>query len=311
VLEGVGFFKAHLELQNVGKKPLSILDRAPFVWTVRVTDPEGRKVKPNFVRSDVFSMPRRIRLKPGESRQVSVSKERATDVEIPGGGNVGLLDTTNQIWHLPIGRYRVSAVYFSRFREERDKPADAWSGEVSVPAVDIEVLPAAGAAAAEGTAWGKPRDGLRLGLAPARAVLGARDMNLKVRVWYENVGKEPREVPVHHAHVNAYRLMFAGEKEGKPFYVVHSLMVRTELIPPGRKTLKPGERFSEEFRFAAPPAGWKIRSVLPLRLPNFGAGESLTLRAGLCARFDPRGEKEWNAPDTLRSGAITVARAAR
>jgi hypothetical protein len=158
--------------------------------------------------------------------------------------------------------------------------------------------------------FGEPVGGLRLGLFPARATLREKETDLRVRLWYMNVGKEPVEIPVHNApQINAYRLMFAGEKDGKVFYVAASV-ARRKVLPPGPKTLQPGERFSEEILLSVPRAKEIVATLKPLALLPLNPGESLTLRAGVCPRIDPRGEKEWNDPATLKSGTILIVRLA-
>jgi len=97
----------------------------------------------------------------------------------------------------------------------------------------------------EGISWGEPSSSLCLGLGPDQNPLGEKGTTLKVSVWYKNVGDKPVTVPQHSAPgVNMYRLMFAGEKDGKPFYIGFAFQ-RSETIGPGRRELKPGERFSE------------------------------------------------------------------
>ncbi len=167
--------------------------------------------------------------------------------------------------------------------------------------------------------WGKPSGGLRVGLSPMKVTLKAGQTLFKVRVWYQNVGKKYTDVPVHKTpHLNSYRVMFAGYKAGKPFHAYY-FMERDEFCPPGKKRLRPGERFSEEFPLEAFASR---REALAARgkgkglhyfhgMPVLAGGESLTLRAGLCAGHDPADPKDWKAATTLRSGLVTVTRAGK
>ncbi len=159
-------------------------------------------------------------------------------------------------------------------------------------------------------AWGQAVGSLRLGLSPSVAMLDDKATTLRVRIHFENIGREPVGVPVHGAAgVNAWRLIFAAEKDGKVFYLSR-FFSRDETIPPGRKSLNPGERFSEEFLIAAPLSfGAVLTSPAPLRLEALEPGERLTLRVAICPHIAPQGAKEWNAPGTLKSGGITIQRA--
>ncbi len=47
----------------------------------------------------------------------------------------------------------------------------------------------------EGVAWGEPKGGLRLGLAPEAVNLAPSDRHFTVQVWFENCGDTPLEVP--------------------------------------------------------------------------------------------------------------------
>ena len=53
-------------------------------------------------------------------------------------------------------------------------------------------------------------NGLRVGLSPGRILLEPKETALKVRLHYENVGREPRKVPVHDdPAINCFRILFA------------------------------------------------------------------------------------------------------
>jgi hypothetical protein len=152
-----------------------------------------------------------------------------------------------------------------------------------------------------GIAWGEPLDGLRLGLAPDPASLFRDERDLKVTIWYENVSKETKQVPVQR-DLNVLRLMFAGEKDGQPFFADYR-MARLAITPARFEPLEPGKRLHEEFVLRLGEEWNGLRG-----LPALEPSKSLTLRAGLCARGDTEGEKSWKAEDTLRSGPITVRR---
>jgi RNA polymerase sigma factor (sigma-70 family) len=156
----------------------------------------------------------------------------------------------------------------------------------------------------EPIAWGEASNGLRLGLGPSRIEVGASASTFVVHVWYENVGKQARQVPVL-KNQNMYPLMFAGTKLGQPFYVDYHA-VRLAVTVPEFHNLGLGQRFKEEFTLTFRNDGGGFAG-----LPELAPGQALSLRAGLCGKGDTQGEKSWNLPDTLRSGSITVTRVAQ
>jgi hypothetical protein len=217
-----------------------------------------------------------------------------------------------QLPRLPAGKYRAVVVFKDYvYRGNKYKIARPMSSEPPLPrfkrlTCEFEVKPAAGEkAAAKKISWGMAVKGLRVGLSPAGVTLEHGAKSFGVRVWYENIGGKPVQVPDHRGGrvVNAFRIMFAGDKAGKPFYACFAFE-RCKTVTPRPRTLKPGERFSEEFRLPD-SLGAGARSRLPRLLP----GESFTLRVGLCAKLDPMGPKDWQAATTLKSGAVTVTRA--
>lgn len=158
-----------------------------------------------------------------------------------------------------------------------------------------------------GVSWGEARDGVRMGLSPAKTTLGRNEGAVLVWVWYENQGKKYAAVPVHKTSlINLYRIMFAGEKAGKPFQACF-FCGRNETIGPGKKEVPPDGLYGEEYLLPLPVDDGSGHFRAPAFLPSLAAGESLTLQVGLCAD-EPHGEKDWNAPETLKSGAIAVAR---
>ncbi len=197
------------------------------------------------------------------------------------------------------GRYAV------RFGGHKNTP----QGLVDLPAspsLEVEIRPRA-------VSWGRTVGGLRVGLAPAKVTLRAGEMSFKVRIHYENTGKAPIEVPVHKG-ANAYRVMFGGEEDGKPFYACYPIYAsqRVKVIRPAVMKLQPGKRFSEEFRLELPSEAAERQPARylqpqPFGLPALAAGESLRLRAGLLpTRKISSTDGAWRAPGTLKSGAITV-----
>jgi RNA polymerase sigma factor (sigma-70 family) len=169
------------------------------------------------------------------------------------------------------------------------------------PAVHAAADPKPDADRKPGIAWGEPRDGLRLGLAPDQVFMLRDQKELKITVWYENVDTKVRQVSVQRDQ-NVLRLMYAGEKSGKPFFADYR-MDRLAITTPKFEPLEPGKRLSEEF-VIRPGEEWNFLRGVPALEP----GESLTLRAGLCAKGDTNGEASWKAEDTLRSGAVKVSR---
>ena len=95
--------------------------------------------------------------------------------------------------------------------------------------------------------WGEPKDGLRLGVSPAKGVVGVKfsffhdDLTCTVQAWFENVGDQPVRVPTGTFGKMA-RLQY-GDKTVCLFDRLGLLMKRS----PEWRHLAPGERFAEEF----------------------------------------------------------------
>jgi RNA polymerase sigma factor (sigma-70 family) len=149
-------------------------------------------------------------------------------------------------------------------------------------------------------AWGEPRDGLRVGLAPNQMRIAPGEKEITLTVWYENIGKAECQVPIHKG-VNQYRLLLRGKQDDRDFYVPYSVR-RTRTAMPKLEPLAPGKKVAETFYVPVEGkdgTGWT-------GLPALKAGQSLSLQMGLCPMGDPWGDKDWNAAETLKSGIITV-----
>jgi hypothetical protein len=154
--------------------------------------------------------------------------------------------------------------------------------------------------------WGQVvSDGLRLGVSPGELPFAAGQGSFKVTLWWENTGKEAVEAPVFkpYGDSNLTGLQLIGKKGSDPFSLdaarATSAMVRSQM--PGRRTLKPGERFSEalEIPFS--------KSAL-YQPPALAAGESLTLHFQIDrgVKFDPP-----KAQPSVTSGDLTLTGAAK
>jgi len=125
----------------------------------------------------------------------------------------------------------------------------------------------------EPIAWGKPHNGLRIGLTPRTLSVRADQKGIGVMVWFENVGKEDVQVQLWNELVS-----FAGTKEGKPFKVAYQAGSRKAWpAPPPKITLKPGTL--ARFRLGIPLEGPGGAENF-VGLPRPGKGAPLTLAAG-------------------------------
>jgi hypothetical protein len=157
----------------------------------------------------------------------------------------------------------------------------------------------------EDIAWGEPVKGLRMGLSPAKIVLAREPGTYKVTVWYENLGTKAAKVPQQEGS-SLWNLMFAYEHDGRTAYIDPPGLSAT-MIPVHEVLLKPGERFCEEMPNRLKPG---FPRLAPLKLPLPDLGKSLVLRAAYGPYVDAAGARHWNLPETLKTGAITVTRAA-
>jgi hypothetical protein len=231
--------------------------------------------------------------------------------EIPARTDVYIMATLPA---LRAGKYQAK-VRFIQYRTEDGTKIEG--PDADAPALvlfcDFEVRPAAKPAVAEKISWGVAVNGLRVGLAPEKIVVGPKETTLKVRLCYENTGKEPRKIPVHgNRYINCFRVMFATEKGGKTSYAYWNLE-RRKTSCAEEKELGAGEKFEEIFLLTLPYDLQVIDDSKPgvseFILPELRAGESLKLFFGLFAETDP-GEKSWALAGTVKSGGITVTRAA-
>jgi uncharacterized protein (TIGR03067 family) len=152
----------------------------------------------------------------------------------------------------------------------------------------------------EAIAWGEPKDGVRIGLAPTRVEVPGDARNVAVTLWYHSVAKEERKVQIFQDG-NVSPVMFAAGSGDK--VMVDFIMDRLAQSLPQFVTLKPGQRFSEVIRIpfqGQPGVGF-------INLPRPQAGQPVTLRAGLATKHDARGKETWEAAETRHSGSITIA----
>jgi RNA polymerase sigma factor (sigma-70 family) len=151
-------------------------------------------------------------------------------------------------------------------------------------------------------AWGPPKDGLRIGLSAAQSEV---DEWFELDVWYENVGNEPRKVYIK-KDCNWSHLFFTSEYNGKRFYIPY-VVSRSALSVGKQKELKPGERFRETLTLLTGiPNASGFDGV-----PEFKPGETLDMQIGLFDKEPSRtkGDEQWRAPQTRRSGSVTLTRA--
>jgi hypothetical protein len=203
----------------------------------------------------------------------------------------GLIDEV-RIWRRSLSDREVSGLYQSsdlRAKSPNQPDRSVRDGKPVQPAETI--------------AWGKPRDGVRLGLSRKAKEIAENTKFVEVDVWFENVGKEPKQVPMHNDRdVNTSVLMFGGQYDGEPFYVSYH-MERLATAPPKYKQLEPGCRYHERFTLAVAKRGSQLGYA---GLPALAAGKTLTLQVGWCDRNDPHTEKDWQSNKTLKSGSIHI-----
>jgi RNA polymerase sigma factor (sigma-70 family) len=317
-----------LVLKNASKQPRSLHLAAFNSWQCLI-HPRGSEVaykasvtNPAMGEDEISS----DMLAPGESRKLSLRVGKPF-VELDKE-----FKPVRKLDELRPGKYSIvflilpNDVAIDDGSEGRNKRPANWTEPLTANPVEFEIAAETSAEGAKGLeaavkdediAWGDPVDGIRFGLSPRRLELGEGESILKLRVWFENTGRENVDVP-EPAAANLYRFMFAGEQAGKPFFLSYRNDVLA--LPRGKtQQLAPGKRYSAEFSSVGrigvedwAPDG----TIRPFYLvPKIGIGESVTLRAGLLSLTGYRssrevqGEKDWNDPGTkLKSGPITVTR---
>ena len=155
-------------------------------------------------------------------------------------------------------------------------------------------------------AWGKPHNGLRIGLSPGSISVSADQKAIQVTVWFENVGKEDVKIQLWDE-----LLRFVGTKGGKPFTVQYAPGARWEWpAPPPQITLKPGalSRLPVSIPIEGPESANNFVGLL-----RPGKGAPLTLAARWFSKADSDrmrpSTKQWPpqpAPTPVESGRITV-----
>lgn len=275
-------------LKNVSNKPFGIC-MVPF--ETRFGD---WKMTPLFDSKLSYAI---ILFKPGEEQSQSVKVElKRYDFRWVG-------DQTKRVppvASLPEGKYPLvvdlSYGLPPQGRADGKFAHPLWTGGLTTKPVEIEIVKDDGS-----VSWGEARDGLRMGLSPANVAVGPDAEEIKVNLWYENVGTD---ICSFTATDNFYfPIGFVVTRDGKSSDVPCQLQDVKGV--PKEKTVR-----------LAPKAVHREQAVLRferadgkdgfgfIRLPRPTEGKPLTLTAYR------RGEGKGKNP-APRSGEITIALAAK
>jgi biopolymer transport protein ExbD len=132
-------FNLSLELCNnhYGGGPwMAVQEGNPFLFEARVTDADGKAIRPTMQRADVLYSPkwRVIRPFPDERLTIPLSI-RSID-----GARGSHFDTATNIWKLPPGKYKISGTFASpkefRYRGE----GTPWVGTLELPPIKVEIV---------------------------------------------------------------------------------------------------------------------------------------------------------------------------
>ncbi len=274
------FYRLHLQVA-----PLPPIKTSPFHRHVQISKKEARELVKGLANAGI--------LMDGRGGEAKID-----------GGPAYLLRMSN-------GRYTMyESLGFGLFMRDRVKTLrtfltgsageqmDRLLGRLGISADEVASHAVDGQP--EKAVWGRPVDGVRVGLSPGRVTLDKQDRRAILTVWYENVGTEPRKV-VDHQNLNVTTVMFVGDADGTPFRTDFAVS-RLATTPLKFRELQPGERFTEQV--ALSPGGMTQYSGVPDLKP----GNSLSIRVGWCQKSDPLTDEDWNAPTTRKSGSIVIDR---
>ena len=241
--------------KNMSEKPFRLMDPTRFYadsdplqwanWTH--TFLPGPKEAIGLSR-DRRAAPRIRLLQPGDELTVRPIINGAFRF-LPPGKKRADVDVRGLPAALPEGRHQYQpTIKFSGVRD--NDPIPFWTGEITAKPAEFTI---AGMkrimAERDAIASGEPKEGVRLGLAPAKLRWDTENPSIHVEIWYENVRDEPCKVPQHHMQhsANLAHVMFAGEADGKPYELAY-LVPRRPTQPPKKLALVPGEKFRERIK---------------------------------------------------------------
>jgi RNA polymerase sigma factor (sigma-70 family) len=140
-----------------------------------------------------------------------------------------------------------------------------------------------------GISWGEARGGIRLGLSPRTFSVKADQNNIVVTAWFENVGKQDRQVQPWDELFG-----FHGKKGEQKFEVEYSPGARAAWPPaPPPITLKPGERTF-------------VTLWVPFEGPKWSNAYAGLLRPTAAKPLTLTGHWKTKPADALESGSIQV-----
>jgi len=305
-----------VHVRNNGKQPLTLNDGAwPYNWSVSFAPSGGghtwhSRCLMKFDRAGLTH----LKLGAGESRTVALqiggrgmmAKGWQFETEPRPDGKGGRMAPS-----LPPGKYTVTAGYTC------NRPAVAdqfWQGQLTTGTLAIEIL----AAPKPKISWGKPSEGLKLGLVIGATRIARDAKTMPIEVHHENIGSEPR---TWHAYSTgaAGGLVLHAKSGGRS--LIRLLGIDTEgsgsISMPDCTSIGPG---SERNR--------GLEVDLPLLVTNFRPGEKVQVRIGECHAFLAQARRQvskdhgkidyrkvdpgdaWEHHLTRRSGVVEVEIAA-
>lgn len=121
-------------------------------------------------------------------------------------------------------------------------PHPHWTREITTRPVEINDEAV--------IAWGKARNGIRVGLSPRSFIIAADQESIEVTIWFENTGKQDRNVLFWDEWFS-----FEGKRSERKFSVEYQISARVGWRgPPPFRLLKPGQRIQivRRLRFDGP-----------------------------------------------------------
>jgi RNA polymerase sigma factor (sigma-70 family) len=266
-------------LKNVSDKPFLLCNPGLF-WDWRIKF-GGWEVVPlrDFKRSYATTL-----LEPGKELRIEVKLDEPARFEFQWRDAFKM--PVAPVRALPVGKYPlyVSPTFPNHPQANRiELKHRLWIGELSTKPVEIEVVKEEA-----GIMWGEPRDGIRMGLSPKILEVKPGDKEIKMSVWYENVGKEDREVTVASPTCGPFR--FLATTDGKQQEVIYR-PGRALTAAPATIQLKPGATHRDDVTVRFEDQG--VFTFVGMPRPE--KGQPLTLKV----------QREF-AKDPPQSGPITL-----
>lgn len=273
-------------LKNVSREPFYLFEPR-YHWDWQIVVGKFWQVVPQFEAKRAY--PPSTLLEPGKEIRIDVvlnPKQNPFNFQWMGPQREPVAPKT----YLDPGKYPLAIVL--KFREDirkerlKDYQQPHWTGEITSKPVEIEINDAAA------VAWGKPANGLRLGLSPRTLAVATDAKTAPVTVWFENVGKEEVKVQLWDE-----LMRFHGKQKKASFDVTYRAGRRAATpAPPPVLTLKSGQRafLNLEIPFEGPDLR---NNFVGLLRPT--AEDAVTLAAAWADRTD--------AADAVTSDTIQIA----